>query len=588
MKIIELTIDNLEDEGGLDGIALVERPAHESNFFWFKSEEDKPIYEILTPEEMLELAIQLNLLGEKHQDLVKEGWVLQSIEDIKSPMDFASVNIISDPNAESGEDSLGAYRVRYRYVGPEDDKNRTFCAEMMKQKRVFRREDIDAMSEAISNPEFGRYSIWDYRGSYNCRHYWQKLTYKYEGRIVNKDTIKVGRTGIEDIPNEITQNRATINKALERQQEKELKKVESSYEFSVLDVIDNMPVFSTEQEAIQFSEIIGCSGFHTHDMGNGVVGYMACEKHLFESYNDYPKAASENACKVLRWIDEHGRDEVSGMEMTGLARANQLCKGENISRETISRMASFERHRKNSEIDPQYEGTPWKDKGYVSWLGWGGDEGISWAQNKLQELEREEMLYENPCQSGYIAYGTKIKDGKKVPNCVEMTKMESQEDCGCKEGYVSDGFSCIPVDNSNMTFSTDDDKMEITGAAMIPNKLIIRKSPPTFDNPRGELYYVFFTEETIRKLAEKFMMEKRLDQTNIEHTGVDADTYVKESWIVEDPEKDKSAALGLHYPKGTWVITSKVKSPRVWEKVKKGVLNGYSVEGWFKENLLFS
>ena len=28
----------------------------------------------------------------------------------------------------------------------------------------------------------------------------------------------------------------------------------------------------------------------------------------------------------------------------------------------------------------------------------------------------EEFLPENPCQSGYVAYGTKIKDGREVPN----------------------------------------------------------------------------------------------------------------------------------------------------------------------------
>lgn len=113
------------------------------------------------------------------------------------------------------------------------------------------------------------------------------------------------------------------------------------------------------------------------------------EKLIFQSYNDYPKAASENACKVLRWIDEHGRDEVEGMTQTGLARANQLCKRENITRDTIARMAAFERHRKNSEIDEEYKGTPWKDKGYVSWLGWGGTEGIEWAQRKLKQIDRD-------------------------------------------------------------------------------------------------------------------------------------------------------------------------------------------------------
>jgi hypothetical protein len=31
-----------------------------------------------------------------------------------------------------------------------------------------------------------------------------------------------------------------------------------------------------------------------------------------ETYNDYPKSASNNAQKAIDWRDEHGRDEVKG------------------------------------------------------------------------------------------------------------------------------------------------------------------------------------------------------------------------------------------------------------------------------------
>jgi len=35
-----------------------------------------------------------------------------------------------------------------------------------------------------------------------------------------------------------------------------------------------------------------------------------------------------------------------------------------------------------------------------------------------------EDIMENPCTEGYVAYGTKIKDGREVPNCIpeEMVK----------------------------------------------------------------------------------------------------------------------------------------------------------------------
>ena len=109
----------------------------------------------------------------------------------------------------------------------------------------------------------------------------------------------------------------------------------------------------------------------------------------FETYNDYPESASNNACKVLKWIDEHGRDEVKGMTRVGITRANQLCSKSNISRDTIARMASFKRHEKNAEINPEYKTTPWKDKGYVAWLGWGGTSGINWAINKLKQIDKK-------------------------------------------------------------------------------------------------------------------------------------------------------------------------------------------------------
>lgn len=96
-----------------------------------------------------------------------------------------------------------------------------------------------------------------------------------------------------------------------------------------------------------------------------------------------PKAAQENAARVLRWRDEHG-DEVRGMTRTGWTRANQLAQGGPLSRETVGRMAAFERHRQNSAIAPEFEGSPWRDAGYVAWLGWGGDEGIAWAQRILR------------------------------------------------------------------------------------------------------------------------------------------------------------------------------------------------------------
>ena len=136
----------------------------------------------------------------------------------------------------------------------------------------------------------------------------------------------------------------------------------------------------------------------------------------FESYDDYPKAAQNNACKVLEWRDKHGEDEVDGMTRIGWIRANQLCKGEKISEETIARMSGFQRHKNNSEIAEEYKGTPWKDKGYVAWLGWGGTEGIEWASRKLKQIRQELTINKNQnnMKKKLIFRDYKLKNGATI------------------------------------------------------------------------------------------------------------------------------------------------------------------------------
>ena len=141
----------------------------------------------------------------------------------------------------------------------------------------------------------------------------------------------------------------------------------------------------------------------------------------------------------------------------------------------------------------------------------------------------------------------------------------SKDSCGC-------GCETSP-------YHFNEEKRIVTGPAMIPNYEMPRRAED------GSKYYVYFTEETIRDINEKFMREKRLDQTNIEHDSEDIRTenYVYESWIVEDPEKDKSAALGFNVPKGTWMVSMRVMDDTTWDLIKEGKIKGFSVEGFFGE-----
>ena len=125
-------------------------------------------------------------------------------------------------------------------------------------------------------------------------------------------------------------------------------------------------------------------------------------------------------------------------------------------------------------------------------------------------------------------------------------------------------------------FASEDQKI-IVGASMIPDIIIPRKDPDT-----GERYEVRFSKETIAKIAEKFMRELRNNSTNVEHNPMEnANSYVRESWIVETEDDKANTKYGLNVPIGTWMVAMRVQDPAVWKKIKAGELNGFSIEGAF-------
>jgi hypothetical protein len=87
------------------------------------------------------------------------------------------------PTARSSQDKLVKdkfFKVRYRYTGNKSPE-RGFCKAMMNAGKLYRKEDIDRLSDANPNKglgEFGgdNYSIFKYKGGARCRHKWQRVT----------------------------------------------------------------------------------------------------------------------------------------------------------------------------------------------------------------------------------------------------------------------------------------------------------------------------------------------------------------------------------------------------------------------------
>lgn len=165
------------------------------------------------------------------------------------------------------------------------------------------------------------------------------------------------------------------------------------------EVVGMPDYFTTRDEAEARANELGGEGSHEVNV-NGDVLYMPFNSHeeyeeatkqkqKAETYTDYPQSASNNAKRMIEWKEKYG-DEVKGGTSVGWRRASQLSSRSAISRDVVSRMAQFNRHRKNATVDPKYKDTPWKDNGYVAWNLWGGTSGVNWALKKMESIRNKE------------------------------------------------------------------------------------------------------------------------------------------------------------------------------------------------------
>ena len=131
-----------------------------------------------------------------------------------------------------------------------------------------------------------------------------------------------------------------------------------------------------------------------------------------ESYADYPDTVSNNAKKGIE-LNEKINNKCA--TQVGKVRATQLAQGKAVSVETIKRMFSY-----LSRAAEYYDEGNSEACGTISYLLWGGKAGLKWAGSKLRELDLLEADLKEPCQAGYEMIGMKMKNGKRVPNCVPI------------------------------------------------------------------------------------------------------------------------------------------------------------------------
>lgn len=308
-----------------------------------------------------------------------------------------------------------------------------------------------------------------------------------------------------------------------------------------------------------------------------------------------PEAARNNARKVLRWREEHG-DDVEGMTGTGWRRARQLADNESVGIETVRAMSAFNRHRKNSEVAAEHKNEPWKDAGYVAWLGWGGTSGIDWARGITGATEKRALsddVFTEPMEAVQramalgmqpAAHVHEMESGQAVymPGATHKDYVDRMAEIGGQivndEGEEVDEdnllsalaalFASVSKRNQDRVegaiLKADDEQRIVYGWASISSV-----NGEMITDKQGDR----IAPQTMEKAATRFMESARMAKAM--HEGGKVGEVVHSLPLT----KEIGQRLGIHSPIEGWVVAIKISDNDVWKRVKSGELRAFSIGG---------
>jgi HK97 family phage prohead protease len=109
-------------------------------------------------------------------------------------------------------------------------------------------------------------------------------------------------------------------------------------------------------------------------------------------WNNYPKAATDNAARALKHRDDNGTDCGTAV---GWTRANQLANRETISDETLVRTYSFLSRAKTYDQGNFTDSDGNEICGSIMYAAWGGDEMLRWAKRTIEQMKQDKNESKN-------------------------------------------------------------------------------------------------------------------------------------------------------------------------------------------------
>ena len=122
----------------------------------------------------------------------------------------------------------------------------------------------------------------------------------------------------------------------------------------------------------------------------------------------------------------------------------------------------------------------------------------------------------------------------------------------------------------------DEEKRLVRGVVMRADFPIFRR-----DKEMGE-YYIIYKADTIRQMAEKYLVENRQNNVNLMHAAdSDVDGVQMVQFFIKDTSAGVAPANFEEIADGSLFGEFHVTNDEVWEQIKGGTYKGFSLEGIF-------
>ena len=142
---------------------------------------------------------------------------------------------------------------------------------------------------------------------------------------------------------------------------------------------------------------------------------------------------------------------------------------------------------------------------------------------------------------------------------------------------VQSDFVAFAAQRKALSYAVEDEeKRLVLGVVMRADFPIYRR-----DDKMGE-YYIIYSADTIRQMAEKYLLDGRQNEVNLMHVdGSEVDGVDMVQYFIKDSAKGVAPAGFDGIADGSLFAEFHVVNDEVWDAIKAGTYKGFSLEGIF-------